>query len=71
MERTKSGDLLRTKRAEALAVRQLTPRDIHVPGIPGKDLAVNGVRRGGKASFLQRRMAERLDAGSTSTKYSW
>ncbi|MFW5973346.1 MAG: ATP-binding protein [Bacteroidota bacterium] len=65
MERTISNGLLRNKLAEALAVPipALTPRDIRLPGIPGKALAVIGVRRGGKTSFLQRRMAERIEEG--------
>jgi uncharacterized protein len=41
----------------------LTPRDIRVPEVPGKAFAVIGVRRGGKTSFLQCRMAERVAAG--------
>lgn len=41
------------KLAEALAMAQptLTQRDVRLPGIHGKALAVIGVRRGGKTSF--------------------
>lgn len=51
---TVSNDLLRLKLAEALAAStaRLTPRDIRVPAIPGKALAVIGVRRSGKTSFM-------------------
>jgi uncharacterized protein len=60
-----SRDLLRVKLNEALAARilPLTRRDIRLPRIPGKAMAVIGVRRGGKTSFLQRRMAERVGEG--------
>ena len=65
MNRTVSRDLLRLKLDESLAapIPRLTPRDIHVPKISGKALAVIGVRRGGKTSFLQRCMAERVADG--------
>jgi hypothetical protein len=65
MERKISRDLLRLKLDESLAapIPRLTPRDIHVPKIGGKALAVIGVRRGGKTSFLQGRMAERVADG--------
>lgn len=66
MKRMLSTDLLREKLAEALSapVRALTPRDIRLPAIAGKALAIIGVRRGGKTSFLQRRMADRIGAGA-------
>jgi predicted AAA+ superfamily ATPase len=41
----------------------LTRRDVRLPGIPGKALAVIGVRRGGKTSFLRQCKADRLAAG--------
>lgn len=65
MERTISSNLLQTKLAEALAapLPELTPRDVRLPRIPGKALAVIGVRRAGKTSFLRYRMAERIAAG--------
>ena len=60
-----SRDLLRLKLSEALAtpIASLTPRDLRLPTIPGKAMAVIGVRRGGKTSFLQLRMAERIAEG--------
>ncbi len=60
-----SRDLLRLKLSEALAapIVSLTPRDIRLPMIPGKAMAVIGVRRGGKTSFLQLRIAERIAEG--------
>lgn len=65
MTRLISNDTLRLKLEESLAatVPALTPRDIRLPGVPNKALAVIGVRRGGKTSFLYRRIAERLAAG--------
>jgi predicted AAA+ superfamily ATPase len=62
---TISHDLLRLKLAESLAVEPsaLTRRDVRLPGIPGKALAVIGVRRGGKTSFLAQCRADRLAAG--------
>lgn len=65
MERQITRDLLQLKLAEALVapIRSLTPRDIRLPRIAGKAMAVIGVRRGGKTSFLQRRMAERIAGG--------
>lgn len=65
MKRTISSDLLRTKLDESVAapIPDLTPRDVHVPSVGGKALAVIGVRRGGKTSFLQRRIAERVAGG--------
>jgi uncharacterized protein len=60
-----SRDLLRLKLSEALAapIVSLTPRDVRLPIIPGKAMAVIGVRRGGKTSFLQLRLAQRLAEG--------
>ncbi len=65
---TVSHDLLRLKLAEALATPTvaLTPRDVRVPAVPGKALAVIGVRRSGKTSFMARRRQERIDAGRPS-----
>lgn len=62
---TISRDLLRLKLAESLAAPQpaITRRDVRLPGIPGKALAVIGVRRGGKTSFLWQCRAERLAKG--------
>ncbi|HET6231050.1 MAG TPA: ATP-binding protein [Longimicrobiaceae bacterium] len=65
MERTVSQDLLRLKLSEALAapVQPVTRRDVRLPKIAGKAMAVIGVRRGGKTSFLHQRMAERVAEG--------
>jgi predicted AAA+ superfamily ATPase len=65
MERTVSPELLRVKLAEALSVPppNLTRRDVRLPGIPGKPLAVIGVRRGGKTSFLHQQRADRIAGG--------
>ena len=65
MERTISSDLLRAKLAEALTAPppDLTRRDVRLPGIAGKPLAVIGVRRGGKTSFLHQRRADRIAGG--------
>jgi hypothetical protein len=41
----------------------LTRRDVLAPQVPGKALAVIGVRRAGKTSFLWQRLADRLAAG--------
>lgn len=65
MERNISRDLLRLKLDECLAapIADLTWRDVHIPGIRGKAMAVMGVRRGGKTSFLQTQVAERIAGG--------
>lgn len=57
--------MLRLKLSESLAapLPPRTARDIRLPTIPNKALAVIGVRRGGKTSFLYRHIAERLAAG--------
>jgi hypothetical protein len=62
---TISRDLLRLKLAESLAAPQpvLTRRDVRLPAIPGKALAVIGVRRGGKTSFLRQCRSDRLADG--------
>ena len=41
----------------------LTRRTIYVPAIPGKALAVIGMRRAGKTYFLWQRLADKLAAG--------
>lgn len=65
MKRNISRDLLRLKLDESLAapIGELTSRDVHVPSIAGKALAVIGVRRGGKTSFLQTQIVERIASG--------
>jgi predicted AAA+ superfamily ATPase len=63
---TISRDLLRLKLAESLAVPTvaLTRRDARLPDIRGKAMAVIGVRRTGKSSFLAQCRADRMAAGS-------
>jgi uncharacterized protein len=65
MARAISGDMLRLKITESLAapLPRRTARDIRLPAVADKALAVIGVRRGGKTSFLYRHIAERLAAG--------
>lgn len=60
-----SADLLALKLTESLALPSppLTRRDIRLPGIQGKALAVIGVRRGGKTSFLAQRRSTRIEEG--------
>lgn len=62
---TISHDLLRLKLAESLASAPpvLTRREVRLPGIRGKALAVIGVRRGGKTSFLRQCQSDRLADG--------
>lgn len=64
---TVTRDRLREKLTESMlaVIPERTPRDVRVPKVPGKALAVIGVRRGGKTSFLQSRMAARLLEGQT------
>lgn len=58
-------DVLRVKLAEAIAQPpgSLTRREIRLPAIPGKALAVIGARRAGKTSFLQQQRVDRIAAG--------
>src|SRR5687767_6066307 len=60
-----SRDVLRTKLTESIARPpvSLTQRDVRLPGIAGKPLAIIGVRRGGKTSFLQQQRADRIAQG--------
>lgn len=44
-------------------LRDLTVRDVHLPRVPGKALAVIGMRRSGKTSFLWQCLRERVAAG--------
>jgi hypothetical protein len=62
---TISRDLLRLKLAESLdpVTPALTRRDARLPGIAGKALAVIGVRRSGKTSFLTQCRADRIGQG--------
>lgn len=58
-------DLLRQKVVDSLALSppELTRRDIHLPAVRGKALAVIGMRRSGKTTFLWQCLAERLKKG--------
>lgn len=58
--------MLRLKLQEALSapVPQTTARSIRLPKLANKALAVVGVRRGGKTSFLYQNMAQRYAAGA-------
>ncbi len=58
-------DVIRQKIVDSLAAPQpvLTRRDVRLPGIRGKAVAVIGMRRAGKTSFLCQELADRLAAG--------
>lgn len=45
-------------------VPALTRREVHLPEVPGKALAVVGMRRSGKTTFLWQCMADQLAAGA-------
>ncbi len=59
-------DLLRQKIVDSLATPPpaFTPRDVRLPKVPGKAIAVLGVRRAGKTTYLWQLIAERLAAGT-------
>jgi len=59
-------DLLRQKLVDSwqAPIPQLTRRDTWIPRIPGKTLAVIGMRRSGKTSLLWQEVARRLEAGA-------
>jgi len=59
-------DLFRLKLAEALTAPPpvLTRRDVRLPAVPGKALAVIGVRRSGKTTYLWQCLTERMSAGT-------
>lgn len=59
-------EFLRQKIVDSLAVMppEMTLRDVHVPAVRGKAVAVIGPRRAGKTTFLWQVVAERL-AGKT------
>ena len=48
----------------AAPVPPLTRRDLHIPAVPGKALAVIGMRRTGKTTFLWQILSDRLDQGT-------
>lgn len=58
-------DVLTERIAEALAapIPSLTRRDLRLPQVPDKTLAVIGMRRSGKSTFLWQCLADRLAAG--------
>lgn len=59
-------ELIRRKIIDSLAgpVPEFTPRDVHVPAIPNKAIAVIGRRRAGKTTFLWQILKERLTRGT-------
>ncbi len=58
--------VIRQKITDALAapVPAHTRRDVHLPGLKGKVMAVIGMRRSGKTTFLWQCLADRLKAGT-------
>lgn len=50
--------------AQTREMPRITQRDIWLPQVPGKALAVIGMRRAGKTTFLWQLMAQRLQAGT-------
>ena len=58
--------ILREKLADALSapVPALTRREIRLPAVPGKAMAVIGMRRSGKSCFLQQCLGDLLEAGA-------
>jgi len=59
-------ELIRQKVIDSLAAPPpvLTRRDVRVPGVPGKAVAVIGMRRSGKTTFLWQVLADRLVQGT-------
>jgi len=59
-------EVLRQKLADGLSSLPppMTRRDLRLPAVPGKALAVVGVRRSGKTTFLWQCLADRLRAGT-------
>ena len=58
-------DLIRQKIVDSLAaaVPSFTRRDVRLPGVRGKAVAVIGMRRTGKSTFLWQVLSDRLAAG--------
>ena len=50
--------------AQAAPLPRLTARDVWLPAVPGKALAVIGMRRAGKTSFLWQQLASRHASGT-------
>ncbi|MBX9929769.1 MAG: ATP-binding protein [Gemmatimonadaceae bacterium] len=74
MARTIANELLEQKLAESLAARHpartaRTARDVRVPDMPEKAVAVIGVRRAGKTSLMHRLIQERIAAGDEPTTH--
>lgn len=59
-------NLIRQKLIDSLASQppRVTLRDVHVPAVPGKAIAVIGPRRGGKTTFLWQLLAQRIETGT-------
>jgi len=59
-------DLIRQKIVDALVepIPAFTPRDVHIPAIVNKAIAVVGMRRAGKTTFLWQILQERLRRGT-------
>jgi predicted AAA+ superfamily ATPase len=57
---------LRQKLQDAVSdpVPRFTRRDVELPGIPGKAIAIIGMRRTGKSTFLWQLLADRLARGA-------
>lgn len=58
-------DVIRQKIVDGIRaeIPPLTPRDVRLPQVPGKAIAVVGMRRVGKTTFLWQVLGERLRAG--------
>lgn len=50
--------------AEAAPIPRFTRRDVHVPAIPNKAIAVIGMRRTGKTTFLWQVLSDRVRSGT-------
>jgi predicted AAA+ superfamily ATPase len=59
-------EIIRQKIVDALAAPPpaLTRRDVRLPAVPRKALAVIGMRRAGKTTFLWQLLADRLAKGT-------
>jgi predicted AAA+ superfamily ATPase len=52
------------REAPRLPLPNLTRRDVYVPSVPGRAVAVMGMRRAGKTSFLWQLLSDRARAGT-------
>lgn len=59
-------EIIRQRIVDALAARPpaLTRRDVRLPAVPGKAVAVIGMRRAGKTTFLWQVLADRISQGT-------